>query len=314
MELYLLRTFVTVAEQRQLTKAAVLLRLSQPAVSGQIKALEEQLELKLFERGPSGVCLTKAGEALFPHAKAVIGSVLAFSNTARALEGHLTGQARLGTVLDPGVIRLGPFMTTLLEHHPWLELTLQHGISTWAIDGVSNGTLDGGFFLSGEVYNNVRVMPLDELTYRVVAPIAWASRVEGMDVRRIAALPWIRPPRHSPHELMQQAIFDPMGLTPATVIEADQELSISTLVKAGLGLGLMREDLARAAAVAGEICIWERVAPTTRLSFGYARGREGDVVIRALLDAVKAVWGRPEIEESTRLVRSHLTDLPASNL
>jgi DNA-binding transcriptional LysR family regulator len=63
MELYLLRTFVTVAEQGHLTKAGALLRLSQPAVSGQIKALADQLELKLFERGPSGMRLTKAGEA-----------------------------------------------------------------------------------------------------------------------------------------------------------------------------------------------------------------------------------------------------------
>ena len=72
MELYLLRTFVIVAEQGHLTKAAALLHVSQPAVSGQIKALEEQLELKLFERGPGGVRLTKAGEALLPHAQAVV--------------------------------------------------------------------------------------------------------------------------------------------------------------------------------------------------------------------------------------------------
>jgi len=71
MELYLLRTFVTVAEQGHLTKAATLLHVTQPAVSGQVKALEESVGLKLFERSPTGVRLTKAGEALLPKAKAI---------------------------------------------------------------------------------------------------------------------------------------------------------------------------------------------------------------------------------------------------
>jgi DNA-binding transcriptional LysR family regulator len=296
MELYLLRAFVTVAEQGHLTKAAALLHLSQPAVSGQIKVLEDQLELKLFERGPAGVRLTKAGEALLPHAKAVVSQEIEFRKAAKQLEGHLTGKARVGTILDPFIIRIGPLVSTLFERHPWLDLTLAHGISTWVAEQVSNGTLDAGFSLGGGFHHaNLRVVALAEIHYRVVAPAAWASRIDGADLHRIATLPWVRPPHHSPHQQMQNGLFEPARLNPATVVQADQEATISTLVKAGIGLGLMREDLAQAAAKAGEIHIWDGASPSTQLSFLFGRGRDGDAVITALVDAVNEIWNRPEV-------------------
>jgi DNA-binding transcriptional LysR family regulator len=153
--------------------------------------------------------------------------------------------------------------------------------------------LDGAFSLGGSFFHgNLRVLDLEEVPYRVVAPAGWRERVEGADLRTIAALPWVRPPQHSPHEQMQANLFEPLGLHPATVVEADQESSISTLVKAGIGLGLMREELARTAAAGGEVYVWEGAAPSTQLSFIYARGRDGDAVITALLETVHEVWGR----------------------
>jgi DNA-binding transcriptional LysR family regulator len=89
---------------------------------------------------------------------------------------------------------------------------------------------------------------------------------------------------------MQESLFEPRKLNPATVVEADQESSISTLVRAGVGLGLMREDLALAAEHAGEVCIWAGASASTTLSFVHARGREDDAVIKALLAAIGAVW------------------------
>lgn len=303
MELYLLRTFVTVAEQGHLTKAATLLHVTQPAVSGQIKALEERLNLRLFERGSSGVRLTKAGQALLPKARAVVAAAAEFRNAANELEGHLTGKARVGTILDPSVIRLGDLLSTLLERFPWLDVELQHGISTWAMECVSNGALDAAFFMGTGFHGNVRDVPLVELTYRVVAPAAWADRVKDADWDTIAALPWIRPPRDSPHQRMQETLFEPRQLNPATVVAADQESSISTLVKAGVGLGLMRDDLARAAEAQGEVCVWDRAVATTQLSFVYARGREDDAVISALLAVIGEVWKTPKRLAGVRTLR-----------
>ncbi len=290
MQLYLLRTFVTVAEQGHLTRAATLLHVTQPAISGQIKALEESLGLKLFERSPTGVRLTKAGEALLPKAAATLAAATEFTQGAKQLAGLVTRKARVGTILDPEVIRLGEFVGTLLGRQPWFDLELAHGISTWAMESVSNGTLDAAFFMGSGFHSNVRDVRLAELSYHCVAPVAWRERIERGGWAEVAALPWIRPPRQSPHQRMQEELFEPLRLNPATIVEADQEASISTLVKAGIGIGLMRADLAAAAEQAGEVFVWREATARAALSFVYARGRETDPAILTLIEAVGAVW------------------------
>ena len=74
MELYQLRGFAAVAETGHLTRAAERLHLSQPALSAQIKALEDELGVPLFERLPSGMELTPAGRSLLPEAQKVVAA------------------------------------------------------------------------------------------------------------------------------------------------------------------------------------------------------------------------------------------------
>ena len=69
MELYQLKGFAAVAELGQLTRAAERLHISQPALSAQIKALEDELNVALFERGAAGMTLTAAGRQLLPEAE-----------------------------------------------------------------------------------------------------------------------------------------------------------------------------------------------------------------------------------------------------
>jgi DNA-binding transcriptional LysR family regulator len=74
MELYQLRSFVAVAEAAHLTRASEKLHVSQPAVSAQIKALEDELDLALFERTSSGMVLTSAGRRLLADAEKVLAA------------------------------------------------------------------------------------------------------------------------------------------------------------------------------------------------------------------------------------------------
>ena len=74
MELYQVRAFVTVARVGNVTKAADALCVAQPAVTGQIKGLEQSLGVALFDRGPGRLHLTKAGELLLPQAEALLSA------------------------------------------------------------------------------------------------------------------------------------------------------------------------------------------------------------------------------------------------
>jgi DNA-binding transcriptional LysR family regulator len=84
MEIYQLRTFVTVAQQGHLTQAAELLHLSQPAVTAQIKAIEEEVGMSLFERTAGGVVLTLAGQELLPRAQDILVSARRLLDHAHA--------------------------------------------------------------------------------------------------------------------------------------------------------------------------------------------------------------------------------------
>ena len=85
MELYQLRSFAVVAELGHLTRASERLHLSQPALSAQIKALEDELGVTLFERTPSGMVLTSAGRALLPEAEKVLAAAQALAQLLQEL-------------------------------------------------------------------------------------------------------------------------------------------------------------------------------------------------------------------------------------
>src|SRR5215468_2435007 len=91
MDLRHLRTFVTVAEQGTVSKASVRLRIAQPALSRQIKELEEELGLKLFDRVRRRLVLTGEGEQLLGDCRSVLGAVGSFSDRAQQLRQVDTG-------------------------------------------------------------------------------------------------------------------------------------------------------------------------------------------------------------------------------
>ena len=85
---------------------------------------------------------------------------------------------------------------------------------------------------------------------------------------------------------------------PYHFVEADDEIVVRSLVVSGLGIALMREDLAFEKASAGEMCLWQDVRLTTCLPFVYLRER--DPVIRALVDILKDLWNLRAVPKKPR--------------
>jgi DNA-binding transcriptional LysR family regulator len=113
-----LRCFVAVAREGGVSRAASLLNLSQPAVSLQVKALEESAGLLLFNRTPTGFTLTEAGAVLLPLAQKALASLSDFGTSANSLKQNLRGTLRVGTILDPEFTRLGAFIKSLVLSSP----------------------------------------------------------------------------------------------------------------------------------------------------------------------------------------------------
>ena len=290
MELYQLRSFAAVAELGHLTRAADRLHVSQPALSAQIKALEDELGVALFERVSSGMALTTAGRRLLPEAQKVVAAAQVLRSRASALKGEVTGRARVGTVSDPAFIRVGDLLAQTIETFPLLEIELHNEVSGAAFEKVRDGALDASYYYGSLAHPSVAAMPLRDVAYRVAAPSAWRDRVEDAPWDEIVAMPWIMTPQISTHSALAGELFHTHGSSPAHRVEADHEAVIHSLIVAGLGVSLMREDLALAAADAGEIVLWGDARLPTTLSFIYLAEREDDPAVRALLDVLRGIW------------------------
>jgi DNA-binding transcriptional LysR family regulator len=271
------------------------LHVSQPAVSGQIKALEQEFGVRLFDRSPTGMVLTVAGRDLLPIAEQVLASAEELKRAAQRLSGAVIGTLRIGTVSNPDSIRLGELLAATVDRHPRLELELQHEVSGAALEGVREGRLDASFYFGDAPGRDVTALRLREFVYCVTAPAAWADRIEEADWADIAALPWILTPAISSHDRLVTRLFEQQGVEPPQRrIEADQESVIETLVVSGIGVSLMREEAARARAKAGEICIWTKARVRTTLWFVCTAGREADPLLDALFGLLRETWRLPE--------------------
>ncbi|MFI4888460.1 MAG: LysR family transcriptional regulator [Burkholderiales bacterium] len=290
MELYQLRSFAAVAELGHLTRAAERLHVSQPALSAQIKALEDELAVVLFDRGAAGMTLTAAGRQLLPEAERVIAAAQSLRSHALALQGQVGGRLRMGTVADPELTRIADVLRLAVDRFPLLEIDVHHEISGAAFEKVREGGLDAAFYYGDRAHPAVASLPLRDLVFRIATPAAWAQRLAGASWETLASEPWIMTPPISTHHALAVDLFAAHGMAPSRSVEADHEAVISSLVAAGLGVALMREDLALADSAREAVTIWGDTRIITHLAFVYRREREHEPPIEALRDVVGNVW------------------------
>ncbi|CAM2181184.1 HTH-type transcriptional regulator HdfR [Paraburkholderia sacchari] len=293
MDLTLLRAFVTVAREGNLTRAATHLHLTQPAVSLQIKHLQETLGVTLFTRTSHGLVLTRDGQALLPHAERALAAAGDVQRAAAALRHEVRGRLRIGTILDPAFLRLGGFLRQLVETWPQIETALRHGMSGWVLDQVRARELDVGYYIGQPAPDpdTFHTLTLTQFQYRVLAPAGWKDRVKGArDWRALAALPWIWTPPASAHNRLLSGLFEAAHAKPVKVAEVDQEPSMLDLVKSGVGLSLARDATAIAEAHAHALTIVEGVTVPTELTFITLAARRDEPTIAAALKAIETQW------------------------
>lgn len=291
MELYQLRTFATVAEERHLTRAAERLHLSQPAVSGHVKALEVELGVRLFERASSGMELTVTGRDLLERARRVLIAADDVKRAAQRMQGDISGLVRVGTVADPESNRLGELLALARDTHPRLKLELHHVMSGAALAGVNSGELDASFFFGDVPGDDLLSLHLRRLIYRVAAPASWADRIDGAQWDEISQLPWIGTPNSSSHTRLVADLFAQRSLSPPHAsVQADDEGVVTNLVISGLGVALIRDDVARRLERSGDVVIWTRAAIDTSLWFVCLDRRANEPMIEALLELVRKSW------------------------
>ena len=308
-DIRVLQAFITVAREGNISRAAELLNLTQPAVSLQLKRLSDETGLSIFNRNSKGVELTRDGQALLIKAEKVYAALADFSQSARRIKGHVSGRLKVGTVIDPNFIRLGQFLAAMVENFPDLQTQLFHSISGEVAKRVASGQLDAGFFLGNvddfidTVWQNqtheAAIFHQQELTrfnYRIIAPAGWDRSVIGKNWPDLAGLPWIGTPPDSVHSRLLKKALSDYNCKPNHVTVVDQEQSMLAMVRSGVGLSLCRESIALDEAQSRGIVIADRVSIETSLCFITLLSRLKDPNIASAFDVLNNVWGDTSFE------------------
>ena len=172
MTLTELRYIVAVARERHFGHAAEACFVSQPTLSVAIKKLEEELEVKLFERGTSEVSVTPLGEAIVRQAQSVLEQAAAIKEIAKRGQDPLQGPLRLGLIYTIGPYLLPELVRQVIAQTPQMPLMLQENFTARLLDMLRSGELDCAIMAEPFPANGLAVAPLYDEPFMVAVPSA----------------------------------------------------------------------------------------------------------------------------------------------
>jgi DNA-binding transcriptional LysR family regulator len=235
--------FRAVAEQLSFRKAAEELYLTQPAVSLQIKALEEDLGVQLFDRTGSRIALTAAGDVLLDYSKQVSALLGRAEQAIVALSGDHAGHLALGASTTIAQYVLPRLLGAFRREHPRVQLTLIGGNTERIVEAVASQKIALGFIEGPAHDRTVKTEPFlqDELVLIVSTAHEWAERI-AVAPAEIAAVPLLMRERGSGTRQIVEAALETKGVKRNTmhiVMELDSTEAIKSAVEAGLGAGFV---------------------------------------------------------------------------
>jgi len=240
MELRHLRYFEAVARYSHVTRAAAELHIAQPALSKQISQLEQELGVALFDRVGRNVRLTEAGEALLPHARAVMAQVEAGRAEMAERIGLRRGRATIGTPPTVGTKLLPPVLAAFNRQYPGIELRLHEAGVQTLLDLLETGLTDVAVVTLPVEDEQLTVMPLftEEMVVAVWREHHLAGQ-EQVEIRQLQHEPWVLSPQN--YELREATLSACLaaGFAPRVVLDGGETDILLRFVAAGIGVALV---------------------------------------------------------------------------
>jgi DNA-binding transcriptional LysR family regulator len=253
MELRHLLYFTTVAQRLNFSRAADDLHVAQPAISQQIKVLERELGVQLFDRVGGKVALTEAGEALLPHANRILAAVEVARHEVTELGTLTRGTASLGAPPTVSGQLLPGLLARFKRTYPGLEVTLREAGTERLLKLVEGGELDLAIVVTDRLPAVVEQQPFLKEHYVLAVsahhPLAGARGVRLAD---LAGEPFILFPDSYKLREVTLAACRAAGFEPKVALDGGAMQSALEFVAAGLGVALVPElALRRARGVRG---------------------------------------------------------------
>ncbi|HEY6018465.1 MAG TPA: LysR family transcriptional regulator [Candidatus Paceibacterota bacterium] len=290
MELNHLQTFIVVAEEGNVTRAAERLFMTPSSVSAHIKALEDELNVVLFVRKPQGMEITDHGNILRARAESIVRGAQDMVELSAKLQASLIGKVRIGLNTGFKFLRVAELITRVRQSYPKVDLVFESTSTGRIFPGLRERTLDAGFIFGDAPDKFITTHGLYKAELVVAAPVAWQSQITQASWKDMALLPWVYPKAYCPFHSIVDKTFKSEHISYQQAVTSDDDTTKLELVSAGIGLALLERTEADEAAQEGKIAIWQRRSFKCELSWAYLKNRSEDPLIKALTEDVLKVW------------------------
>jgi DNA-binding transcriptional LysR family regulator len=239
MEFDQIETFLAVASSGGFHKAALALRVSQPAVSARIQMLEDSLGARLFVRSRGGVSLSPAGKALRPHAESLLRLVAEARQAVHQEKSESAGVVSIAAGLSISTYLLPDVLKKFRAAQPRVMVSVRSGNSLQVLKMVIDGEVDLGLARS-LVHPEVETIALrDDPLILVGHPGHSAAKKRRLTLQDLESLPLIFYDRGSSDWTLTNGLFRRAGLLPNVVLEVETIEACKRMVLRDLGLGFL---------------------------------------------------------------------------
>lgn len=242
MELKQLRYFVGVSEAGSLLKASSRLHIAQPALGQQIASLEDELEVKLFDRSTRGMALTAAGRIFLDHAKVVLTDADRAKEAVRHTASVPQGQVVLGLPTTVALAATVPIVQACRQRYPDIQLKVIEAYSGFLREWLQMGRLDLALLFGDEPDAALLKRVLLEERLALVAAPNHAPLAKTIRLRHMVGMELVLPGKeHGLRKIIDDVCLQ-QGIHLNVVAEIDSLTSVKKAVASGIGSTILSQS------------------------------------------------------------------------
>jgi DNA-binding transcriptional LysR family regulator len=239
MEIDQVETFLAVATFGGFHRAAEALRISQPAVSARIKALEDSLGVRLFARSRGGLVVSDAGRTFRPHAEQLLRTASLARQAVHELQPASASPLQIAAALSISVYFLPDILKRFQRAHPNVSVSIRPGHSKEVLEMVLNEEAEIGLARSLQHPEVETISLRDDPLLLVAHPTQGPDHTRRARLEQVANWPLIFYERGSSDWTITQGLFRSAGLVPNVVLEVDSIETAKRMVERGLGVSFL---------------------------------------------------------------------------
>ena len=240
MDISQLRTIIHVSELGSLSKAADRLRIAQPALSRQVRMLEDELGIRLFDRHGRGMVVTEAGQEVLRHAYRIMGELEEIRTSVADEDAPLRGHVSIGMPPTVSDILSVPLVSAFRARHPDATIRIVSAYSGYLLDWLHRGEIDVAILFESRPLRSLRSQSLLEEILYLIGPAGSALHpdrpvaFDSMADRKLL----LPSTGHGLRNILEDCARE-RGIRLDVQVEADSYSTLKNLVKSGHGLTIL---------------------------------------------------------------------------